>query len=86
MIGSDCLVFSLPVKAARSDLLAALTATEAFVAEMAAAGLSNADIARLRGCSVNTVGNQLAAVYQKVGVRGRRELGARLASQDRGSA
>jgi DNA-binding CsgD family transcriptional regulator len=83
-IENDYLVFSLPVDADRGGILIhALTPTEASVARLAAAGVSNGYIARLRRCSVNTVANQLSAIYRKLGVCGRRELGARLASFDR---
>ena len=82
-IEDDYLVFSLPTAADRGELSTALTPSEACVAHLATAGVSNACIARLRRCSVNTVANQLAAVYRKLGVSGRRELGARLASSGR---
>ena len=37
-------------------------------------GDSDAEIAARRGTSVRTVSNQLAALYRKLGVRGRSEL------------
>ena len=83
-IENDYLVFSIAADADRGGvLIPALTPAEASVAQLAAAGVSNGHIARLRRCSVNTVANQLSAVFRKLGVCGRRELGARLASLDR---
>lgn len=51
-----------------------LTQAEQEVAALAARGLSNNAIARQRGCSPNTVANQLVRVYSKLGLSGRREL------------
>jgi DNA-binding CsgD family transcriptional regulator len=82
-VENDYLLFSLPSAVVRGELLTALTPAEARVAHLAAAGVSNASIARLRRCSANTVANQLAAVYRKLGVGGRRELAARFASSGR---
>jgi DNA-binding CsgD family transcriptional regulator len=56
---------------------AALTQSEHAVAALAASGLSNAAIARRRRCSVRTVANQLSSVYEKLGLKSRRELRAR---------
>ena len=57
-----------------------LTPAERQVALAALAGLSNADIARMRGSSPRTVANQLAAIFRKLGVRSRTELAARARS------
>lgn len=54
----------------------ALTKGEHVVAVLAARGLSNDQIARERGCSSRTVANQLASVYRKLRLSGRRELRA----------
>ena len=54
-----------------------LTAAEQAVTELALDGLSNSAIARDRHCSPRTIANQLAAVYRKLGICGRRELRAR---------
>lgn len=54
----------------------ALSAAERAVAELAARGLANADIARTRGVANRTIANQLAEVYRKLGLSGRRELRA----------
>ena len=55
-----------------------LTVAEQEVARLAVRGLSNEHIARARGSRARTVANQLATVYRKLGVSGRRELRARL--------
>ncbi len=57
-----------------SELPANLTPAERVVARLALEGLSNADIARARRTSVNTVANQLRCIYEKLGVAGRSEL------------
>jgi len=51
-----------------------LTAAEQEVVALAAQGLTYSDIARERGTSVNTVGQQLRAARQKVGARNTAEL------------
>jgi len=56
--------------------LSALSPGEREVAELVLAGLTNAQIARVRRRSLGTVCKQLDAVYGKLGVRGRRELAA----------
>lgn len=58
---------------ARTD---ALSPSQRNVAELAAEGRSNAEIARARSTSVRTVENQIAEVYRKLGVRSRRGLSA----------
>jgi DNA-binding CsgD family transcriptional regulator len=58
--------------------LAELTPAEREVVELVASGCSNREIAERRRASVNTVGNQLAAIYGKLGVSSRHELVARL--------
>ena len=55
-----------------SDL--GLTPAETAVVALAIEGYSNDEIGRVRGCSARTVANQLAAVYVKTGVSGRRGL------------
>jgi DNA-binding CsgD family transcriptional regulator len=57
-----------------------LTPAERQVALAALAGLSNAEIARMRGSSPRTVANQLATLFRKLGVRSRAELAARARS------
>ena len=58
---------------------AGLTATEEKVAELAACGLTNREVASALFMSVNTVGANLSRIYHKLGVRSRTELGAKLA-------
>jgi DNA-binding CsgD family transcriptional regulator len=55
-----------------------LTASERRVAEMAAAGQTNREIAQELFITPKTVENHLGRVYVKLGVRGRRELTAAL--------
>jgi DNA-binding CsgD family transcriptional regulator len=56
----------------------ALTPGEARVARMAAAGMTNREIAQDLFVTAKTVENQLGAVYSKLGVRSRAQLGAAL--------
>ena len=57
-----------------------LTATELRVAELAATGLKNREIAKAAFMSDKTVEAHLGRVYRKFGIRSRAELGARMAS------
>src|SRR3954469_13131022 len=52
----------------------ALTPSERRVAQLAAAGLSNADIAARLYITTKTVEHHLAAVYRKLSIRSRRQL------------
>ena len=61
-----------------------LTEAETRVAEQAAAGRTNREIAATLFLSVKTVEANLARVYGKLGIRGRAELGVAL--RERGSA
>jgi DNA-binding CsgD family transcriptional regulator len=72
--GSEYLLLSFPRAPAMPDVL---TPAERQVALAALAGLSNAEIARMRGSSPRTVANQLAKIFRKLGVRSRAELAAR---------
>ena len=56
-----------------------LTATELRVAELAATGLTNREIAKAAFMSGKTVEAHLAHIYRKLGIRSRAELGARMA-------
>jgi DNA-binding CsgD family transcriptional regulator len=58
----------------------ALTPAEERMAELAAQGLRNAEIASLLYVTPKTVEATLSRVYRKVGVRSRTELARRLAS------
>ena len=60
-----------------------LTPAERDVVQLVARGLTNRDIAARRRVSIHTVGNQLAAVYGKLGMSSRYELIAWLAGADR---
>jgi len=62
-----------------------LTDAESAIASLAVRGLSNREIASLRGSSVRTVANQLASVFAKLGVGSRTELAAREARRPRAS-
>lgn len=56
--------------------LDALSASEREVAGLLLDGLSNAEIAEIRGTSVRTIANQVASLFKKLGVRSRSELAA----------
>ena len=60
-----------------------LTATERRVAELAASGLTNREVASKAFMSPRTVQANLARVYRKLGISSRAELGARM-SEERG--
>jgi Bacterial regulatory proteins, luxR family len=53
-----------------------LTETERRIAELAAAGLTNRDVAQQRFLAVKTVEANLARVYRKLGITSRAEPGA----------
>lgn len=65
--------------------LEALTAAEQAVAAMVARGMSNVAIARARSSSPRTVANQLARIYDKLGIASRAELTVRYASTTPGT-
>lgn len=79
-LGKDLLLLSVPSpkpeRVARKR--GALSAAERKVAELAVQGLANDAIASARGSARRTVANQLASIYAKLGISGRRELRARL--------
>ena len=56
-----------------------LTAGERRVAELAAGGLTNREVAARAVISPKTVEANLARVYRKLGITSRAELGARMA-------
>jgi len=60
-----------------------LTATELRVAELAAGGLTNREVATAAFMSPKTVEANLSRVYRKLGIHSRAELGARMASRER---
>jgi DNA-binding NarL/FixJ family response regulator len=55
-----------------------LTETERLVAQLAASGLSNKEVAVRTFLAVKTVEANLARAYRKLGIRSRAELGARM--------
>ena len=61
-----------------------LTETEARVAELAAAGRTNREIAATLFLSAKTVEANLGRIYGKLGIRGRPELGIALRERGRG--
>ena len=61
---------------------ALLTPAERSVAQLILAGLTIAEIARVRGTSNGTVQKQIDAAYRKLGVGSRRELAARVLDTD----
>jgi DNA-binding CsgD family transcriptional regulator len=77
-LGDGLILLSLPAVRAASATSgrARLTGAEAEVAALAVRGLANRAIADARGSSQRTVANQLASIYAKLGISGRRELRA----------
>lgn len=67
-------VLSLP--AVEGVALEELTPAEREVAQAVLRGLSNEQVARLRGCRPRTVAAQLASIYRKLGITSRSELAA----------
>jgi DNA-binding CsgD family transcriptional regulator len=61
-----------------------LTPTEERVAELAAAGRTNREVAQALFISPKTVEANLSRVYRKLGIRSRAELGAKMAESGRG--
>jgi len=70
----------LDLLGARAAAAGSLTAAEQRVAELAASGLSNKQIARRLFVAVHTVEVHLAHAYAKLGVHSRAQLASRLAS------
>ena len=70
--GPPIAVFSLPAPAWQAPPM--LTPAEAEVARLALCGLSNAEIAEKRGRAVRTIANQLASIFDKLGISSRDEL------------
>ena len=60
-----------------------LTESERRVAELAASGLTNREVAAQLFMSPKTVEANLARAYRKLGIRSRAELGTRLAAAER---
>lgn len=68
--GEELIIVSYPVAAGRG----ALSEAELEVAQAAARGLTNAEIAQARGASPHTIANQVSAVLQKLQLKSRRQL------------
>jgi ATP/maltotriose-dependent transcriptional regulator MalT len=62
-----------------------LTDSERRIAELAASGKTNRQVAEAAFVSPKTVEANLARVYQKLGIRSRAELGARMTASSRGA-
>jgi DNA-binding CsgD family transcriptional regulator len=60
-----------------------LTATERRIAELAATGLTNREVAQRAFVSPKTVQANLMRIYRKLGISSRAELGARMADERR---
>lgn len=71
--GEQLLVLSLPTEVS----VEGLTPAERDVLALVRRGLSNAEIATLRGRSRSTVANQVSALLRKLGVPSRAALAAR---------
>jgi DNA-binding NarL/FixJ family response regulator len=61
-----------------------LTTSEQRVAELAASGMTNRDVAATLFISPKTVEANLSRIYHKLGIRSRAELGHRMGSSDAG--
>jgi DNA-binding CsgD family transcriptional regulator len=55
-----------------------LSASEQRVAELAASGMTNREVAAAMSISPKTVESNLARIYRKLGIRSRAELGQRI--------
>lgn len=86
--GERCVVLSWPIEpvARAAPKRATLTAAERAVEALLLAGLSDAEIAELRGTTRSTVTKQVDAVFRKLGVKSRRELIARSTPPQSGSS
>jgi DNA-binding CsgD family transcriptional regulator/tetratricopeptide (TPR) repeat protein len=73
-------LYATGARPARQDLagLESLTSSERRVADLAADGATNKDIAQTLYVTPKTVENHLSGVYRKLGIRSRRELPAAL--------
>ncbi len=72
--GQSLMVISFPTPGGMENSAESLSVAERHVARLAAEGLSNAEVARVRGTSLRTVANQMASVLRKLGVDSRRQL------------
>jgi DNA-binding CsgD family transcriptional regulator len=74
--GDEIAVLHFPV--APGGDLAGLSGAEGEVAIAIVSGMSNEEIAKMRGTSAPTVAKQVASIFEKLGVGSRRELVARV--------
>lgn len=79
-VGRESLV-ALGYEEPTADSLSQLTAAERKVALLVIDGLSHRGIALARGVSERTVASQIASIYRKLRVSGRRELTAKVTRQ-----
>ena len=80
-LGARMVLISVPADESNARL-GALTRAEREAVRLAADGHTDRDIAALRGTTAATVSKQITAAYRKLGLKGRRELRARLAGED----
>jgi DNA-binding NarL/FixJ family response regulator len=76
-VGNEPLV-ALGYRDQTAEALSSLTSAERQVARAVLEGRSQREIAVTRGVSERTVASQVASIYRKIGVSGRRELTAKL--------
>lgn len=69
------------VRLTPADLTSRLTPEERKVCDLLMTGKTMRQIADLKGVSLNTVRNQVAAIYRKIGVSGKLELAQKLGFQ-----
>ena len=76
--GEDLVIFEYPLgeSAEPGRLEYTLTRSEAAVARLLLAGLSNAQIASSRGVAVTTVAKQVEKIFRRFGVHSRAEFAA----------
>lgn len=70
---TELFVLSHPLDEAADRALEALTPAQRAVVTLAAEGLTNAEIARRRGSSPQTVAKQLSGAYRALGISSRAE-------------
>jgi DNA-binding CsgD family transcriptional regulator len=75
--GEEFVAFSIPLR--KLTFPPGLSPAEREVAELVAAGLSNAEIAALRNTALRTVASQIACIFAKLEVGSRAELVTALA-------
>ncbi|MDB4972676.1 MAG: hypothetical protein JWN48_1017 [Myxococcaceae bacterium] len=81
-VGGEALV-ALGYQESTAELLQHLTPAERHVARALIDGMSHREIALDRGVSARTIASQVASIYRKLAVSGRRELTAKLSLSSR---